>query len=338
MYPTGAFEDGDTATSSGPSSASSTGSGGAGGGTAGCLGGTPVMLADGQATPTELALAPGRVLWIASDGTIRATERDRTTPANGDEADVFATPVLAPRLLRAGGRVAWTRGNDHENCLLGTLVESTTFDGTEYASAQGTCYYPIPALVADQGIAFWTWSNLEGARLSKTPFPGTTTELTMLSGSISRLAVTTDEVWFAHVDPVAPPTLYRVPRTFDAATVPTPVLESAGAVFAMTADATHVYWTSELGDVRRCPRQGCDEETVETLAGDQPSAGDLAVDDAAVYWVTTANGGAVMCAPLSGGSPQVVAAAPGGAASIEIDASGLYWADTASGEVRALRR
>ena len=88
----------------------------------------------------------------------------------------------------------------------------------------------------------------------------------------------------------------------------------------------------------RCPRQGCEAGSVETLASDQPFAVDLAVDDSGVYWVTTAGGGAVMCAPKAGGAAQVVAAVPGGEASVEVDASGLYWADTAAGELRVLRR
>jgi len=46
----------------------------------------------------------------------------------------------------------------------------------------------------------------------------------------------------------------------------------------------------------------------------------------------------VMCAPKAGGAAQVVAAVPGGEASVEVDASGLYWADTAAGELRVLRR
>jgi hypothetical protein len=337
-YPTGDFEDGSTGGGAAPTATSSTGSGGAGAAAAACPSGDAAVLAVAQPSPTEVVLAGDRVLWVAGDGTIRAVDADRAGPANGDAADVFSTPTSPPQILRADGRVGWTRPSSETGCPDGTLVESVGLAGGEAAFGDQTCYDPIPALVIDQGIAFWTWSNGEGTRLSKTPFPGTTTTLLLDEGSISRLAVTADAVWFAHIDPVAQPTLYRVPRTFDAATVPEPIVPSGGQVFAMAADISHVYWTSELGVVRRCPRDGCGSDTVETVASNQPSAVDLALDDGAVYWVTTAAGGAVMCAPKDGGAAQVVAAVPGGAASVEVDAGGVYWADTMAGEVRALRR
>ncbi|MEJ7734686.1 MAG: hypothetical protein WKG00_36510, partial [Polyangiaceae bacterium] len=141
----------------------------------------------------------------------RVVDTDLATPVVGAEAPTLFTPFAAPMLVRSGGRVAWTRLTATGNCAGGALVESVRLDGTEPGTAPGQpCYDPIPALVVDQSIAFWTWSNGEGTRLSKTSFPGATTTLLMTVGSISRIAVSSDAVFFAHVDPVAPPTLYRV--------------------------------------------------------------------------------------------------------------------------------
>ncbi|MBI4955824.1 MAG: hypothetical protein HY908_27645 [Myxococcales bacterium] len=96
--------------------------------------------------------------------------------------------------------------------------------------------------------------------------------------------------------------------------------ESAPSFIAL--DATHVYWSADTA-VRRAPRAG---GAVETLAGGQPIAMGLTVDESFVYWAMHDDPG-IRRAP-KGGGPWVELAADiesGGAfAMVAVDATHLY--------------
>lgn len=59
--------------------------------------------------------------------------------------------------------------------------------------------------------------------------------------------------------------------------------EAPGDPYAIASDGRDVYWTSTLGG--RVTRWRSDTMTLELIADRQPSPGEIAVDDASVYWV-----------------------------------------------------
>jgi hypothetical protein len=71
------------------------------------------------------------------------------------------------------------------------------------------------------------------------------------------------------------------------------------------------------------------------LAAGQPGPNRLAVDTTSVYWIdflwNNALGGAVLKAPLAGGTPQMIASGLNVPWDIAVDPSGVYWTTTGTG-------
>jgi sugar lactone lactonase YvrE len=105
--------------------------------------------------------------------------------------------------------------------------------------------------------------------------------------------------------------------------LPTPITVASGpgAVYAIAADATSVYWTNSYsGTVMKVSSGG---GIAATLASGQNSPGAIAVDASDVYW--TANDGTVMEAPLGGGTLTTLASGQYCANAIAVDNASVYW-------------
>ena len=124
---------------------------------------------------------------------------------------------------------------------------------------------------------------------------------------------------------------------------PIVVAESAGGAYGIALDATHVYWTTvthpvaddgpAAGEVRRVPIAG---GTPETIADRQWAPTALALDDDAIYWVTStrndATRGTLMRLAKKGG--KAVALAHGAWLFDLVLANGeVYWVDHENGLV-----
>lgn len=111
----------------------------------------------------------------------------------------------------------------------------------------------------------------------------------------------------------------------------------------LTTDATHVYFFTHDGDVRRVSMGG---GAVETVATKQEPIMAIAVDDGHVYWSTWgphASGsykpyGKIFRAPKTGGASAVVADKQTAPVSLALDETHVYWTNIASGEVVRARK
>jgi hypothetical protein len=102
---------------------------------------------------------------------------------------------------------------------------------------------------------------------------------------------------------------------------PAPLAPQEGHPTALAIDATNVYWLSEWGFVRSCPKKG---GTPTTLAKIQGYSQNIAVDATNVYW--TESGSVFACA--IGGcnqTPAVLASGQKGASGITSDGVTVYW-------------
>jgi hypothetical protein len=117
----------------------------------------------------------------------------------------------------------------------------------------------------------------------------------------------------------------------DLATKALTVLASnQGEGWAITVDATSVYWTSETaGSILKVPIAG---GPVTVLAAGQDSPYAIAVDEVSVYWANSPDSspGTIMRVPIGGGSPVVVAANQEGPIGLALDATQVYWANQGS--------
>ena len=93
---------------------------------------------------------------------------------------------------------------------------------------------------------------------------------------------------------------------------------------ALALDATRVYWTTQLGEVRSASLTGGD---ITSLVTGETRPWAIAVDATSVYWIEEQGltAGAVRKAALAGGDPITLATGNIWPASIAVDESAVYW-------------
>jgi hypothetical protein len=92
----------------------------------------------------------------------------------------------------------------------------------------------------------------------------------------------------------------------------------------LTVDATHVYF-GDGGGIRRAVKDGSNQG-IETLASDQGTAWDIAVDDTHVYWTSSTNG-ALARLPLAGGGEAEILADTPTPWGLDLSCHAAFWAE-----------
>lgn len=98
--------------------------------------------------------------------------------------------------------------------------------------------------------------------------------------------------------------------------------------YFMISDEAYLYWTTS-SDIRRVPKAGGATEVVMTLKAPNTEsvvALELAVDATYVY-ASTYEGGTVVRAPKTGGTPEILARADGMMGGIAVAENALFWAE-----------
>ena len=105
---------------------------------------------------------------------------------------------------------------------------------------------------------------------------------------------------------------------------------------AIAVDRTNAYWTTEsLNVLFKVPLAG--GTAMPLVKATDGGARFLALDAAAIYYTTaTPTNGKVMKAPLSGGTPVVLADGQAAAWGIAVDGTDVYWANAGDGTVMRL--
>ncbi len=236
---------------------------------------------------------------------------------------------------------------------------------------------PVPASIAvDAKAVYWTSYGATGG-VSKVPLNGgAVTTLTSSGAGPWGIAVNATRVFWTTLDPgavmsmpieggtpVAHVTGLAAPReltlspdsVFWAASDPVtetgsvhsaPLLGTGTAVeyefgppgpWDVAVDATNLYWTdSEMGLVGRRSIGG---SAVAILTDDGQAPKSLVVDEAAVYWLSTAPAG-IWKVPIGGGPTVELIALGDGAvpAGIAIDDAMLYWFEAGTNQLREIAK
>lgn len=101
----------------------------------------------------------------------------------------------------------------------------------------------------------------------------------------------------------------------------TTLVSGPGTVNRIVVDSSNVYWGTP-SSLTSMPLDGGTLVTRESGKG----VGGIAVDTASIYWLPP-----IKKAPLSGGSPTILAAAGRAMIDLTVDATSVYWTDGSSG-------
>ena len=281
----------------------------------GC-GGEPTELASGAFTPLGMVATAERVAWL-DVSSAQAVVSCSTCGCNG-----------APRRL---ARVVPGSSNTHTN-LLGDVVLAhghlawLDFDVLGVAATYGRGAVYACDVTASCGSS-----------------------VTVLAGSQSNLnGLTPTDEGVAWISPLA---AAAAPSTIVAASLAAPTLRMVSSSeqqpYAITSDATHIYWvdggdapevseggagpnTYTNGTVKRAPLGGGIPEVLASALVGTGAMG-VAVDATGVYWT---DGVMVRTVPLAGGSATTLVTGSRNAYAILADGEAAYWYDkTASGTI-----
>jgi hypothetical protein len=182
---------------------------------------------------------------------------------------------------------------------------------------------PRDIAVDDTSVYWFDHANYTGQIIQVPLTGGTPTTLATTDGEPARMAVSSAGVfWTAFGTGV----IWTIPLTGGS---PVPLASVPGA-YAITADATTVYWTtwyqqdsSEIGKVAATGGSPI------TLASGLMRAFTITVDSNAVYW-TDADTDSILSVPLAGGTP-VILVSQQHATLLVSDGVSLYWTNSEPG-------
>jgi hypothetical protein len=309
-----------------------------GGGTAIAVDGTSVYFA-GQAGLQRVPIGGGAVATLAS-GANGAVAVDAKNAYYSTAQGVMSVPLVggAPRklgLYPANGitsntkGVCWTAVNgDVVSVPVPDESDGGTMDGGASDGGDDAGLLPLDAttlaanqdypagLIADSTAVYWTTSGTLASGGGFAPRTGT-----VMRFAFSALA---EDGGASDAGATAIATAQSYP-------------------FAITADATNVYWTASGtvgagyadGEVMKAPVTG---GTPTALASGQSFPYGIAADSANVYWANNANaaaGGTLMSVPIGGGAAVTLVSGVEGPTYVAVDATSVYWTTSAGAIMKA---
>lgn len=198
-------------------------------------------------------------------------------------------------------------------------------DPVSPAAALVTNEFGITDIAVDDFFLYYAKADGTIKRVSLDGGPSTT----IVSGihSPKQIAVDRSDVYWTTEDG----TLARVPKAGGSEVT---LLEGEPELGELGIDDMHVYFTvgGNANAVRKASKDDCvaDSCAVDTLADNQSSPGQLAVEQGWLYWGNGGNLAAILQMPVAGGSPILLE--EHSAWDIAADGSYVYWLDFGGGD------
>jgi hypothetical protein len=288
-----------------------------------------VVLAADQNGPLALALDQANLYWVDYDeGTIMKL------PLAGGPPVTLATGQSHPEYIAVDAtRVYWSTGGTNINPI-GGIVEVPIAGGAPVVIASDTNALH-DSVASDGSHVFWT--SYQGGTVTRTA-PDGSASLTIASGQQTPMGVVVGATSVFWSDETGGAVM-KAP--IDGGT-PVPLASGQG-VTSIALDATNVYWAS--GGLQTVPQSGGSPVMLAAAPGSGQNGGNLAIDDAYVYWGLDQDGvqPILVKVPKGGGDP--VPLAPGGGTrsvfAVAVDASCVYWTEvgpSGAGDVMALAK
>jgi hypothetical protein len=204
---------------------------------------------------------------------------------------------------------------------------------------------PIGAIAADATSVYWTTSTITAG--GNPGLPNAVLSVPLGGGTVTTLAWAWD--WTDSSPRVAPGGLavdatnlywgvwdvFSEPVSGGTYTTLVSPQEGDLAATSVAVDNTNIYWAAS-GSLMAMPLIG---GAPITLASGQSGVVAFAIDATNVYW-TTQGGASLTKAPLGGGAPTALVAAPANSQyrpqGITVDATSVYWTDAPDGTVLKL--
>lgn len=214
---------------------------------------------------------------------------------------IDAGPTCAPGLSLCNGSCTDTTSNPANCGSCGHVCQNTTCtDGACDSTVLSSGFVPPGRLAIDASNAYWT--NGDGVIRSVPLAGGTTTTLaTGLTQPIG-IAVDAQNVYATSQDG----RIVSVPLS--GASSPTILAQTQPNPYALTVDATNVYWSNVAsgagnGSIMACAKAGCGQMPTTLASGihvQYPYG--LAVSGGSVYWTSFNFGGEINVVPATGGT------------------------------------
>lgn len=304
--------------------ADATGGGGTGGdgGGGGC--GVPSFgeqqtVAEGQAQPHEIGLDAGDVYWVNAGANESTGQLARRAKDGSGRVAIVESPIEdAIGIGLSGARVFWIGSATSYTYLWSKAKDGTGTATSLFPFGNGQSFFGYMA-VQGPTIAWATKGSLAKnlpPRIYRGASDGTG-KLQLWEGTQSQQArgLALDGV-----------TVYWVAYDLDGVyrsngTTAELVAEDAGGPSAVTLDMGHAYFTTDVGAVKRRPKDGTG--TTEVLVDDAVAPRRIAIDGDTVYWVEGGATGRVRAVSKCGGE-AVDVAIDGGPFDVVADGASVY--------------
>jgi sugar lactone lactonase YvrE len=293
----------------------------------GCLGGNcvagacqPILLAAGPPGAEGIAVDAVNVYWTVSVPSAGAV--DQVGILGGSPLTLASHRDTPFSVVAIGADVYFTEyGTALSKVPVGggdtTVIDPGITSSTRHLTHDGAAFY---------------WTNEAAGVVTRLPFGASGDTPFVIGQSIpAGLVIDAQSAYWVNA---GAGTVATAPIAYDGGAGQVLATGSANPLF-LTADATTLYWTTEVGgEVLSVPKSG---GAVTTIAVGQGNPHGIVVDGPHLYWVNHGDG-LVMRAPSGGGSATVLAMGQQGPMGLAVDAVSLYWTNSVSGTVMRLAK